>query len=350
MSRRTRRAVTLACVAVLVFIAAWLLAFGKTERPAPAPTPGPTPDASATLVPTASAAPFAGWIVAVVGADLVALDPDTGTRRTLAACAGSCRSITSPALSPDGRKIAFIVARERPAGIPGESPAPESIEIGVVDLASPGPPSGFTACADARRCSVFPSVVPGAGPLLWSSDGARIAFDDGFRRWSVRADGSDRTLLTLDYDIAGALGRAGFRAPERTPVDAPPEAIGAAASPVGSAVAWIADPLDPRNDGTGDPYVAQLWVRDEGAPSTRLLAERPGCCIGGWVDGPVWSPDGTRIAWAGTDGSNGGSNGIDLLVFDLGGGDTLRFTGLAPISPIWIPDAGDPARTTAPAH
>ena len=47
---------------------------------------------------------------------------------------------------------------------------------------------------------------------------------------------------------------------------------------------------------SGDPFIWQAWsIHADGSGLTKIDA-RKHCCLGLWATGPVWSPDGSKIA------------------------------------------------------
>ncbi len=340
-SRRRWLVVATAGVAAMAIVASILAAGGSTG---PSPSQGPSP-ADADRPPANSAGPavtpapmavrqpppYAGWLAAARADEVVAIDPVSGREIVVATCGRPCGA-DGLAVSPDGRWLAFLDHDPASAGIPGPAAGISAgiRGIGLVAIGTSPGAAALPACTASPDCYISAGVAPGAPPLLWSMDSSRLAYSDGRRVWTVRPDGLEPFLLGPAADAHGVLDRAGFRVPRR--IDAAPLAGSRFPSPVGGAVAWVTfrdrtteDPSLP------DPFVAQLWVMPSPGAVARVLAERPGCCVGAWLGEPVWSPDGAVVAWAGYDGIDGTS----LLIASLSG-VTRRIEDVAPASPVWI--------------
>ena len=169
-----------------------------------------------------------------------------------------------PDLSRDGKKVAF-------GGVEGEDP---NTEIYVVDAASGKGLVALTSCKGlAQGCS---NDYP-----VWSPDGRSIVFihTDDFdanenpvnsQVWVMDADGGNGHALTTDSPMK----------------DQVPDW-----SPDGSLIAYAS--------GAGDSE--GIWVmKADGSMPHQLSGCLPGDaspCKAGSDFGPVWSPDGTRIAF-----------------------------------------------------
>jgi len=168
-----------------------------------------------------------------------------------------------PDISPDGKRIVF-------AGVVGQD---ANTDVYVVDAADGGHLTALTSCKDlAGGCANdYPS---------WSPDGKHIVFvhqDDYIadqpvneQIWLMNADGTGKHALTTGAD----------------PKDQLPSW-----SPDGKHVVYAA--------GVG--VSEGIWtIAIDGTKPTQLsgcLSTEPKPCAAGSDFGPVWSPDGTRIAF-----------------------------------------------------
>jgi TolB protein len=168
-----------------------------------------------------------------------------------------------PDMSPDGKHIVF-------AGVIGQD---ANTDVYVVDAAGGGHLTALTTCKDqmAGCANDYPS---------WSPDGKHIVFihqddyvsEQGVNEqvWLMNADGSGKHALTTGAD----------------PKDQLPSW-----SPDGKQIVYAA--------GVG--VSEGIWkIGIDGTKPTQLsgcLAADPKPCAAGSDFGPVWSPDGTRIAF-----------------------------------------------------
>ena len=224
-----------------------------------------------------------------------------------------------PAVSPDGRSMAYVTFRTRyeilSQGVTADGrPAGHTRPL-VPDVAGRKVPLGFSP--DGRRLA-FGTMRPGVGRSLWVADAesgeaklvaeqpgvawARGWFPDGRTLGYVTTGGAQPAFWTVDADT----GEARERAPIARYLSWPP-----LLSPDGRQLA---------SHGTRGGGL-NVWVVDlAGGAARQVTHDAEGV---GW---PVWSPDGTRLA-----------------VEVMRGGDTR--VG-------WLPSAGGPLRevVTAPGQ
>lgn len=224
-------------------------------------------------------------------------------------------TVSSPAVAPDGRRVAFVVIR-----VDADANTYRS-QVWLAEVDASVPPTPFS------------SGEHGDAAPAWSPDGRRLAFT------SHRADGGD-DAATLHVAPVGTGG-------EVVTVARSPEAITDVGwSPDGRHLAYVTrvraqryaddDPrrqpprrithLYSRLDGTGftvdrprHPFV----VAADGSAPARDLA--PGDHE--LVD-PRWSPDSTEVVVAGaTHGTWDLDLAVDLFAIDVASGDRRRLTG-----------------------
>ncbi len=200
---------------------------------------------------------------------------------------GSFRD-TRPAISPDGRRVAFTRA------IPGDHDAPTSLRI--LDL-------------DGGEPLTLPIGDLSAGALAWSPDGRSLAFvaETGPERLIVgpkpaKGEPRARRVTTIDWrwDEEGYVDRrsqvhivpAAEDGRVRCLTSIPGGATGLAWRPDGLAIAFTADP---RDDADRHPRSSIWEVPAGGGEPREILA------LAGPVKSPAYSPDGAWIAGIGVD-------------------------------------------------
>jgi Tol biopolymer transport system component len=192
---------------------------------------------------------------------LFTIDPQSGERTQIA----NDDNVTALAWSLDGTRVAYA-ASAPPIGTSHKEVAAAYAEsaIHVVELAT-------------GRSTTLSDALGYVETMAWSPDGTRLVVDsfvgDRDRITVLETDGSDQRVL-VDQ---GA-----------------PQGPGAPAwSPDGTRIAYVSTPgsVGPN----GGRFSFEVWVIGaDGSTPTRLFHGK--CCIGDW-DGPVWSPDGGRIAF-----------------------------------------------------
>ena len=346
-----------------------------------------------------------------LSADLVALPAGLVAQDAPAAGAGERRaleledyyrlkSVGSPALSPDGSRVAYVVttvledenrrhseiwlANADGSGEPFRLTSPSYSASGprwspdgtllVFSSSRPGPaggPGGGSWFLRMDRPSGEAFQIEGLrGSPIFSPDGAWIAFtmavrpppapertyDSDFERSvAERFDGRDYDWMNYRFD------RRGYLPDPRDPGATPPREIhvipagggdprrltdlgvnasGVAWSPGGSRLAFTADSHQ-RDEHSYER--ADLWVVDLEGTVTRLTDDEYS------YSSPEWSPDGREMAVRGNEGLDviireGRDRGAstELFVFDAADGRRLRsLTGdfdLIPGGPMWSPD------------
>jgi Tol biopolymer transport system component len=205
-------------------------------------------------------------VLGTAGDALVLIDPATGERTELEKTTGR---VTSLAWSPDGSRIAYGTV---PAGT-GDGAA-NSVRASVysVDVRS----------GDDTLLSSVIGQVPGGeegSGIRWSPDARRIAVLAGItdaRLYLVRADGSRAELITERVHIEHILGWPNLDW-----------------SPDGTRIAYATF--------TGDRDTMQIWnAAPDGSTPVSVFASASASASGkrlGLSGDPVWSPDGTQIAF-----------------------------------------------------
>jgi TolB protein len=233
------------------------------------------------------------------GSDVVRLTADTEVA-------------TDPEYSPDGRRIAYSANHDAYAN--------------VYTMAADG--SGvrrLTETPFSDGGDLFPTWTPdGLGLVFVSTRGQDAADYGGFDLYRVDADGTDEQRLTVTA---------------RDVDDTQP-----AVSPDGTRIAFVSDRPVP------DYGFTDLFVMDiDGSDVQRLTfdAEPDGASFGHYADSPVWSPDGSRIAF-----SSDRSGNKDIWVVDADGTDLTNLTAdpSEDLDPAWSPDGSTLTWTSSPAR
>jgi WD40 repeat protein len=195
------------------------------------------------------------------GNQLILIDPATGDRTDLGQTAGG---VTSLAWSPDGTQIAYATV---PTGS-GDETSDGSVYVVSVS-------SGTHALIAESLGGEVPGGEEGAG-IGWSPDGTRIAVvaDAGTPTlYVMKADGSHRQPLAEGVFIAHALGSPDI-----------------AWSPDGTRIAYAT------SSGAHGKGV-QIWSASADGSTPVLVFDPTADNAFHEAGGPIWSPDGTQIAF-----------------------------------------------------
>jgi Tol biopolymer transport system component len=226
----------------------------------------------------------------------------SGAPQVLATGGETASAWAHPALSPDGRSIAYVTFRTRyeilaqhltPAGRPAGVPEEVASEIAGRKI-----PLGFSR--DGRRMA-FGTMRPGAGLSMWVADvgsgASKLVVERPGMQWTrgwfpggrlgyVASDAGERTLWSIDADT----GEAREHRPIESHLSMPPQI-----SPDGRSLV---------SQGAREGAL-NVWVMDlAGGPARPLTDDSEGI---GW---PVWSPDGKQLA---VEVMRGGNTRIGLM-------------------------------------
>ena len=237
----------------------------------------------------------------------------------------------SPVWSPDGQKVAYVGVNNM---VNGEA----DLRIYVMDvdgvearLLTSGPRESDPQWSPDNKQIVFVRSINFLSALFivdvatgeerqltdftndiepdWSPDGQRIVFTtsrDGFQElYTMSPDGGDIKRLTKNENIND---------------------LNAAFSPDGTLIAYMT------NYSVGDG-TAEIWLMNrDGSNPQRLTDNRRDDLY------PVWSPDGSKIAFSST---NERRDGSDLWLYEVGAGQLRQLTDEPGYEffPVWSPDS-----------
>ncbi|MBE3133366.1 MAG: PD40 domain-containing protein, partial [Acidobacteria bacterium] len=192
-------------------------------------------------------------------------------------------SARQPRWSPDGHRLAFLSARPEPDAA-ASAPAPRA-QVFVLTVDAGG---------EARRLTAF---TEGIDRFEWSPDGTRLACIS-------RAAAPGSAAGQQDRSDARHYRYSGYKF-----------------------------------DGSGysDGKTAQVWIVDVASGLSRQVTTSDRTAVS---EGPVWSADGSRLAFVGTRLDTDAEGNQDLWIVPAAGGEPARISDVAfRISrPRWSPD------------
>jgi dipeptidyl aminopeptidase/acylaminoacyl peptidase len=291
------------------------------------------------------------------------------------------RSIPAVALSPDGRKLAWVVKTGgKPAIQIADADGSHAHDVGS---AKPGqctqgdiawsPDSrqlAFLSDCDGARQTGMHTVAfvvgsePGAMPrrlralqgyaqaLHWSPDGKVLGLlytESATRRASAEAAANAMTgeigVDAMEIQRVVTLDTTNGELRYLTSLDQ--YAYEFAWSPDGRRLAYIAA----RPPGDNNWWKARLYVKDtEGDGAPKAIVDP--ATVGGSLHGlqialPRWSPDGSTIAFIGGLMSDRGQNGGDIYSVASEGGEAVNLTPGIDVTPAWLSWTGPHALLVA---
>lgn len=234
----------------------------------------------------------------------------------------------NPQWSPDGSKIAFTSSRALDGTDAANSNETENIWVMNADGSDPTPLTELTADG------------AGSSDPQWSPDGTQIVFNS-----SAALNGDDAANPIINIWVMDANGDN--RAPATELTAAQTIALQPSFSPDGGQIVYRSNRALGGGDAVNLNNVNNIWVSDpdgdNAVPITDLTAS------GVITNAPVWSPDGSQIAYysnrdldPGVDGVNpngtqnlwltnpDGSGQVPVTTLTSGDGDNLN--------PRWSPD------------
>src|SRR5215467_8438868 len=222
------------------------------------------------------------WLVSTAGGDPVRLT--TSKKRD-----------ATPRWSPDGKRIAFISARE------------EKPQIFLIS------PFG----GEAERLTESKTAVQS---LVWSPDGSRIAYTAAKEptpdEEKKQKEKDDTQVVDKNFPMS-RIWTIDVKTRKATElVKADYSASDPQWSPDGRTIAYVAAPTPKPDDGN----LTDIWAVDVESAKTHKLTENPGP-----DSAPRWSPDGKQIAYLSRDQKNGdlGQSKLTLMAADGSGAREL---------------------------
>ncbi len=241
----------------------------------------------------------------------------------------------SPAYSPDGSKLAFAEADPNDSGslrlLVADADGSNPVQVGVNSLQRPlswapdgsriayvsGDASLTVARTDGSGSSVIAENASPFAAASWSADGTRIAYT---------------TRDNVDIAVANADGSGSARL-----IDDAARDIAPVWSPNGSRIAFFRE--------TFGRFVLYA-MNANGSGLQQLGSTRTPDPFEGWVSPPAWSPDGARIAFGGSEIAGWSRYSYyyryDIYSVSSAGGDERRLTTSVALAggffPVWSPD------------
>ncbi len=216
----------------------------------------------------------------------------------------SPRSDTTPRWSPDGRYLAFYSDRE------------EDGQRQLYLLPADG--------GEASRLTTVRGTLPGPrslNPLKWFPDGKSLAFQMTDALSEDEQEASDGGKDAIEFEATHHFTRIWSVGPEgHEPVCISPDELQIwefAISPDGARVAAVVSDLPYEWDW----YRCRLIVFAIGSSEAVTIVDTPR-----QVAKPVWSPDGSRIAYLTSNWSDRGSDSGDVMVVSPDGGESRNLT------------------------
>ena len=251
--------------------------------------------------------------------NIFTINPDGTNPRALTSLTSLGASSASPVWSPNGRKIAFESFR----ALDGSNGSIPAVNIWVMNA------DGSNAIPLTRLTASLVSSIHSA----WSPDGLKIAFD------STRSlNGTDSSGGTPNVWVVGADGSTAStaltsfqNASSELPVW----------SPDGTRIAFISTRSLHGIDV--DTTVRNIWIMNADGSSPQPLTQLTAASISDFA----WSPDGRKIAYVSVRALNGldsAGNAANVWVMNSDGSGSQPLTSLTNsfnmtvAAPVWSPD------------
>lgn len=263
-----------------------------------------TPSSSVT-VGSGSVLAFIGRSRAKTATDVYLVDADSGDVRQLT---DTDDAEWWPVWSRDRQRLAYVVAILPQAGgeatpIPADVVAQHQLVVANADG------------SDQRPIGDFVLLQSYSGGFSWSPDARQIVY--------MISDPAEEPPISKLRLVNVADG---------SEVVLPEERLGylPAWSPDGTQIVFGAFVGDPDESGNRE---SELFLMNSDGSNVRQLTDRPGPDVD-----PVWSPDGTRIAWWGQDPPTEGTATQPncLYMVDVQSGEVTELGDGA--DPVWSPD------------